>query len=198
MDPRTRRRHRRLRLAGRLAELLNRPKLGKQSRRIVALANERPRFEGIDPDAKRPYLTRTVITARRPRGRVTLYWFAKAGEYRVKIDPTQRGLAGDRRLLLDAFAKVSGVVGRCPECSVFFAKTDRRQRYCAPACGSRRRQRRHRANTPAARAAYAESMARREGQLSKIRAAQYAREQGAHAADLAARNAQRRFRRDAG
>lgn len=108
---------------------------------------------------------RSVITTLRPYGRATLWWHAKSRTFRVKVDRAVKGQS-ERRLLLDAFAKVSGMVGRCAAggCGLFFGKADPRQRFCGPKCADRECQRRARtrlrARRPEARVAFVESEAR--------------------------------------
>jgi hypothetical protein len=206
MDRRTAGRQKRLALAARLAVRLNEA-TGRQAKYIRRLATEKPRPQWV-PDGNggiRPKgYERSVVTALRPRGQVTLWWHEKSRSYRIKIDSSVKG-ASERRLLLDAFAKVgSGVVARCPVCGLFFARHDGRQRFCESRCADRDRQRRARTRRrhrrPEARVAFLESNARLAAERQRLadwRAAQpYVSEQIAQARDAQARRAQRRLRNE--
>jgi hypothetical protein len=208
MDSRTNRRHRRIALASKLAARLNAPQLGRQARAIRRLADEKPRAE-YEPNGKGGMVpsgyTRSVLTTLRSYGRATLWWHAKTRTFRVKVDRTVKGHS-ERRLLLDAFAKVSGMVARCAAgaCGTYFGKSDPRQQFCSTKCADRERQRRtrtrRRAAHPQARVAFAESEARMAGERQRRadwRVAQpYVEEQVAAARDAQARREQRRLRNE--
>ena len=205
MDPRTRKRQERIAIATRLAGLVNEPR-GKQSKNARRIATEKPRLNSeLDENGVlRPKgYTRSTISTLRPYGRATLYWHAKSRSFRVKVDASVKGKS-KRRLLLDQFVLVNGMVGRCAcgGCGLFFAKTDPRMVYCSPSCAARDRQRRRRslarAARPEARAAYRESQARLAAQRQTIEAAraagEYAREAWARASDINARRQQKLLR----
>jgi hypothetical protein len=206
VDSRSRRRRERIALATRLADQLNEPH-GKQSKNARRIATEKPQldYEPDDNGSLRPKgYTRSTISTLRPYGRATLYWHAKSRSFCVKVDASARGKSG-RRLLLDQFVLVDGMVGRCAcgGCGLFFAKTDPRMIYCSPACAARDRQRRRRslarAARPGAKAAYQESQTRLAAQRQAIVAAraagEYAREEFARASDINARRQQESLRR---
>ena len=155
MDPRTVRRRRRINIATGLSNSLNSGEL-KNERRI---ASEKPRLEGTG-------YARSTITARRPVGRVTLYWHGKSRTFRVKVSGPPAPMVTTPSTL-DDWAEVSGMVGRCEAggCGKFFAKANPRMRFCTPACADKGRQRRSRsrarARRPAARIAF------EQGELAK-------------------------------
>jgi hypothetical protein len=204
LDRRTLRRQKQIALATGLAHRLN-AATGRQAKYIRRLATEKPQPEWV-PDGsggiKPQGYNRSVVTALRPYGQATLWWHAKSRTYMVKIDRSVKG-ASEHRLLLDAFAKVSGLVSRCV-CGVFFGRHDGRQKYCSTKCADRDRQRsartRRRAARPEARAAYLESQVRLAAERQRRadwRAAQpYVETQIADARDARARREQVRLRNE--
>jgi hypothetical protein len=151
------RRERRLAIAERLSTSLNSGRL-KNERRI---ASEKPRMKG----AGEGYV-RSTITARRPVGQVTLYWHGRSRTFKVKVSGRPAPML-DTPHILDDWAEVSGMVGRCAcgGCGKFFAKADPRMVFCTPECANKDRQRRSRsrarARRPAARIAF------EQGELAK-------------------------------
>jgi hypothetical protein len=167
MDARTRRRRHKLALAASLAARLNAGSDDdKEAARIRALATQVPqRYLGVDvdDDGRRAPLgyERYVIPALRRYGQATLWWHAQSWSFRVKIDKDRKAKSSTP-LLLDDFAKVSGLVARCKGCRVFYAREDSRQRFHSAACAARERQRRRRKRAdPEARAAFEDVERRR-------------------------------------
>jgi len=222
LDPRTRRRRRKLALATTLAWRLNEQqklaakvlldgRCDENLARIRALATQAPqKFLGVDveADGRRVSLgyERYVITALRPYGQATLWWHARSRCFRVTVRRNdhrgwdRRGKSTNK-LLLDDFAKVSGLVARCASwsCGEFYARQDGRQRFCSTRCADRERQRgrRKRAN-PAARAAFEEAE-RQRSERERERAGRAALvafydAKRDVAADASARRAQHYFR----
>ena len=131
VDPRTQKRRERIAIATHLAGLVNEPR-GKQSKNARRIAAEKPQLNSeLDENGVlRPKgYTRSTISTLRPYGRATLYWHAKSRSFRVKVDASVKG-ESKRRLLLDQFVRVSGMVGRCAcgGCGLFFAKADPRMK----------------------------------------------------------------------
>jgi hypothetical protein len=206
MDRRPERRLRKLRLATKIADRLN-AGTSKQAKNALRLATEKPGVAWV-PDGKggiKPGgYTRSTITATRPYGQATLWWHSKSRGFRVKVDPMVKART-ERRLLLDAFAKVgSDAVARCGACGLYYARHDARQKYCSTTCSDRERQRtrrsRARARTPEARAAYAASEARqaaaRQLRADRLAAAPYTADQVAAVRDAQARREQARLRNE--
>jgi hypothetical protein len=204
VDPRTQKRRERIAIATHLAGLVNEPR-GKQSKNARRIAAEKPQLNSeLDENGVlRPKgYTRSTISTLRPYGRATLYWHAKSRSFRVKVDASVKG-ESKRRLLLDQFVRVSGMVGRCAcgGCGLFFAKADPRMIYCSPSCAARDRQRRRRSRARAARpeahVAYQESQERLAAQRQAIEATreagEYVREELARASDIRARRQQQKF-----
>jgi hypothetical protein len=159
---------------------------------------------GFEPDGeggtKPGGYRRTVISTLRPYGWATLYWHAKSRTYRVKVNTKVKGQS-EKKLLMDAFARASGLVSLCA-CGVFFPKLDGRQRYCSPKCADKYRARRARQRHHSATAKGQAQIQRAERAFADSRrrladgraAAAYVAEQIAEANDQATRREQHRLR----
>jgi hypothetical protein len=147
-SPKARRRALKLALAAHVATQLNDADPAPQYARLIALADARPRFAGVDVDPATGKTTplgyeRITITALRRYGRATIYFHGRSRTFRTKVDTFKRARQA-RPLLIDEMVKISGLVARCSACPRFYVLTDRRRRYCSPTCSARDRQRRRR------------------------------------------------------
>jgi hypothetical protein len=199
------RRRRRYAIAADLVVRLNAPAPGRQAKNIRRLANEKPQVS-YAPGAVAGKLvpsgySRSTVTALRRRGMTTLYWHSKRRCFLVKVDKTTKAEHEHKRLLLDRFARVSGMVARCAGggCGLFYVRRDARMLFCSTKCADRDRQQRRRAKIralrPEAKVAFREAEAKRAAERQRIEAYQAARpyydEQHARALDQRARAEQR-------
>src|SRR5262245_36051013 len=79
--------------------------------------------------------SREVLTARRTSGeQVTIYFHGKTRTFRAKVTKGLKPASEQRPLLLDDIRVADGLVASCASCGKFYAKADGRMRFCSKSC----------------------------------------------------------------